>query len=221
MALRFLLAGTAPRSGKTTVGCALAYAFKVRELRVAVMKPVQTGCPEYNGALVPEDAVALRSSASSDHPLELICPYRYRCPLAPALAAEIDGVPGPDFAELERAYQRIAAGSDVTIVEDAVGLAAPIDWSHDYAGLALSLGLELVLVVPNDPGFINAARLSVEYAARRGVAVRGLILNSANQTASETVQRNAGFLSRATGAPCLGTVRYKEPLAQKIVERLL
>src|SRR5260370_37169476 len=75
MALNFLISGTAPRAGKTMVGCALAFAFKVRAMRVGVMKPVQTGCVERDGGLVPEDAAALLAAASSDYPLVLVCPY--------------------------------------------------------------------------------------------------------------------------------------------------
>jgi len=50
MALNFLISGTAPRAGKTMVGCALAFASKVRAMRVGVMKPVQTGCVERDGS---------------------------------------------------------------------------------------------------------------------------------------------------------------------------
>src|SRR6266446_389507 len=121
MALNFLISGTAPRAGKTMVGCALAFAFKVRAMRVGVMKPVQTGCVERDGGLVPEDAAALLAAASSDYPLELVCPYRYSSALAPAAAAEIDKAPLPDLGEIERSYRLIAASSDVMIVEDAAG----------------------------------------------------------------------------------------------------
>jgi len=107
------------------------------------------------------------------------------------------------------------------IVEDAGGLGAPLDWSSNYADLARILGLELILVVPNHPGFISAAALSLDYAARRGIPVRGCIVNGIDRAASETVHRDADFIVRATGARCLGTVRYKEPLALNIVERLL
>ncbi len=221
MALNFLISGTAPRAGKTMVGCALAFAFKVRAMRVGVMKPVQTGCVERDGGLVPEDAAALLAAASSDYPLELVCPYRYSSALAPAAAAEIDKAPLPDLGEIERSYRLIAASSDVMIVEDAAGLGAPLDWEHTYADLARMLRLELILVVPNHPGFISAAALSLDYAERRGIPIRGCIVNGIDRAASETVQRDAGFMERATGTPILGTVRFKEPLALNIVERLL
>jgi dethiobiotin synthetase len=41
----FFIASTAPRVGKTVVACAITSALRQRALKVAVMKPVQTGCP--------------------------------------------------------------------------------------------------------------------------------------------------------------------------------
>jgi len=216
-----MISGTGPRVGKTMVGCALAFAFKVRSMRVGVMKPVQTGCPDRDGVLMPEDAAALLAGASSNLPLELACLYRYRAPLAPAAAAEVDAMPLPVVHAIERAYREILASSDVMLVEDADGLAAPIDWSHTYADLARALGLEIILVAANRLGFINAAAMTLDYAARRTLPVRGFILSALDREASATVRRDAELLSRATGATCLGTVRFKEPLALDLVERLL
>lgn len=41
----FFIASTAPRVGKTVVACAITAALRQRSINVAVMKPVQTGCP--------------------------------------------------------------------------------------------------------------------------------------------------------------------------------
>jgi len=221
MPLNFLLTGTDLRVGKTTVGCALAFAFKVRAMRVGVMKPVATGCTEQGGVLVPSDGAALVASASAILPMELVSPYRYRSSLAPAAAAEADGASPPDFAAVCDAYRKIAALSDATLVEESGGLAAPLNWRHTFADLALELKLEPLLVVANRGGFINAAALTIDYAARRGIPVRGFILNALDRESSATVERDAQAVARATGTACLGTVRFKEPLALAIVERLL
>lgn len=221
MPANFLLTGTDARVGKTTVGCALAFAFKVRAMRVGVMQPVATGCAERGGGLVASDAAALLASASADLPMELVSPYRYRSSLAPAAAAEADGSSLPDFAAICRNYREIAALSDVTLVEESGGLAAPLDWQRNFADLALKLKLEALLVVANRGGFINAAALTIAYAERRGIPVRGFILNALERDASAAVERDAQAVARATGAACLGTVRFKEPLALAIVERLL
>jgi dethiobiotin synthetase len=218
---RFLISGAGIRAGKTMAGCALAFAFKVRGMRVGVMKPIQTGCVESGGALAPEDAASILAAASSDLPLDLACPYRYRSTLAPAAAAAIDDLAPPDFSTIERAYRAIEAHSDVMLVEDAGGIAAPIEWGRDYADLALGLGLEMILIVANRQDYVTAGALSIAYATLRGVPVRGFILNALDREASATIERDASMLARASGASCLGTVRFKEPLALNIVEKLL
>jgi dethiobiotin synthetase len=222
MALNFLITSTDARVGKTMVGCALAFAFKVRGMRVGVMKPVETGCgfiDQSPGALVATDGAALIASASSDLPLELVSPFRYRSAIAPA--AEADGASPPSFAAIVRAYREIAACSNVTLVEDCGGLAAPIEEERNYADLARELALDIVLVVANRGSFTNASVLALDYAARRGIPVRGFILNALDRDASASVDRDAEAVARATGARSLGTVRFKEPLGLAIVESLL
>ncbi len=221
---RFILSGTGRGAGRTTVGCALAFAFKVRGLRVGVMKPAATGCVERDGVLAADDAAALLAAASSDLPLDLVSPYRYRSPLAPLDAARADGVVPPDFAAIDRALREIENQSDVVIVEDTHGLAAKLDAGHDFADLALAHRLELILlirVVGSRPGFTDAAKRALEFAASRGIQVRGAILNALDREASATIKDDAEALARATGARILGTVRFKEPLSLAIVEQLL
>ena len=222
MARAFLITGTAPRVGKTMVGCALAFAFKVRSMGVGVLKPVQTGCAiAPDGGLIPEDANSLIAAASVNLNPDVVSPYRYRSALAPAAAALADNAAAPDFEAIVRSCHEIIQVSDVVLVEEAGGLAAPIDWEHTWADLSRACGLELILVTSNLPGFISAAAMTFDYAAHREVRVRGFILNALDTAASATIVRDAEFLHRATGARCLGTVRFKEPLALNIVEQLL
>jgi dethiobiotin synthetase len=221
MASRFLITGTDTGVGKTMVGCALAFALKVRGLRVGVMKPAETGCAEGAEGLRPDDAIALRASASAVHPLDVICPYRYRSPLAPAAAAEIDGLPPADPEQVKRLFERIAADSDVVLVEGAGGIAVPLAWNFNYADLAAALGLEVILVVANRLGCLNAAVLSIDFATLRQLRVGGYILNDVEPVGSPAAGTNADSLRRLTDVPALGSVRYKQPLSLAIVSRML
>jgi dethiobiotin synthetase len=222
MTVRLLITGTDTAVGKTMVGCALGFAMKVRGLRVGVMKPAETGCIEQAGELIPADATALRASASAIHPLEIICPYRYRSPLAPAAAAAVaDAMPPPDPDRIINLFERIAADSDVVLVEGAGGIAVPLTWGFNYADLAAALRLDLILVLANRLGCLNAAMLSLDYAARRNLRVAGYILNDAEPADSAAAQTNAASLRRLTTVPALGSVRYKEPLPLEIVKNVL
>lgn len=134
MSRKFLITGTDTGVGKTTVVCALAFALRMRGLRVGVMKPVETGV-----AQTPIDAETLKAASGCEHSLDVICPVRYKAPLAPAVAAEVEGLPQPDMNLIARSFSEIEAASDVVLVEGAGGLAVPITWQKNFADLASKL----------------------------------------------------------------------------------
>jgi dethiobiotin synthetase len=211
-----LITGTESGVGKTMLGCALAFAFKVRGMHVGAMKPIALGCTENAGALVSADAAALLASASSNLPMEIVSPYRYASvspPIDPALA--------PRFARIVEAYRTIAAQSELVIVEDTGGLTGSIGESHDFADLAIELRLDAAVVVANRSGFVEVAADLADYAARRGVSLRGFILNALNRESSANIEQDAKAVTRRSGIACLGAVRFKEPVSLAIVEQLL
>ncbi len=216
-----MITGTDTGVGKTLLGCALAFAAKARGMRVGVMKPAETGCAGADGELMPADARALIYAASSDLSLDLVCPYRYRSPLAPARAAEADRLAPPDPERIERCFREIAARSDFVIVEGAGGIAVPLTWSFNYADLALRLGLEVVLVVGNRLGCLNAAVLTVHYAKARGFDLRGAVLSDVEPEATPATETNADSLARLVDVPYLGRIRHKEPVSLAIIGSIL
>jgi dethiobiotin synthase len=231
-----------------------------RGLRVAVMKPAETGCESRDGELLALDAIALRTAARSNHTrsndpqfhiaqsrddeplaldaidshtaapsndeqsddaIDLICPYRYATPLAPAAAATVEGRNPPDLRRIAAIHARLSANCDVTLVEGAGGLAVPITWSENYADLALALDLELILIVANRLGCINATVLSISYATQRGVRIKGYILNDTEAEPSPAALTNAHSLEILLPGLCLGTMKFRQPLPSEILARLL
>jgi dethiobiotin synthetase len=221
MPRRFLITGTDTGVGKTTVGCALAFAFKARGLAVGVMKPTETGCAELpDGSLDPADARALVLAAVCPLPLDLVAPYRYRSPLAPAAAADLEGSAPPDFAKISECFRTINDASGVMLVEGAGGIAAPITWQRDFTDLAWLLDLEVIVVIGNRFGCLNTSALTLKYAESRGLKVAGYILNDVEPAESPAAHTNEASLPRLTHLPYLGRVLYREPLAKTIVDKL-
>jgi len=221
MTVNFLITGTGGRVGKSTVGCALGFAFRARGLRVGVMKPAEVGCADHDGQLQAPDTRALALAAACDLPLELMCPCRYRSAAPPPAAAELDGLPPPALGRISDCFDRIAAASDLVLVESTGGLAEPITWEADFADLAAVLDLEIILVVANRPEGLNSALLTLRYAASKGLRVAGWILNDLEPATRRGELTTAKTLSRLTDSPCLGTMRFKEPLSIAVVEKLL
>ncbi|MGH7778750.1 MAG: dethiobiotin synthase [Candidatus Binataceae bacterium] len=214
MRLKFLITGTGTGVGKSAVGCAIGFALRARGMRVGVMKPAETGCEAGAdagaGILEPADARALALASGCDLPLELICPYRYRSPLAP-----------PDFEHILDCFRKIESASDAVLVEGAGGLAVPIVWGVDFADLAAKLRLPLIVVVANRLGCLNAAMLTFNYAQSKQLKISGWLLNDVEPALTPASLTNAASLARMTEVPCLGTMRHKEPLAKTVIEKLL
>src|SRR3954447_3837592 len=123
--------GTDTGVGKTVVAGAIADWFRRRRKRVAVLKPVATGCVHRREGLVSEDAELLAHCANARHPLDLICPQRYAEPLAPAIAAERAKQP-LDWDAINRSIKIMSRDSDIMIIEGIGGLLVPMDATHTF-----------------------------------------------------------------------------------------
>jgi dethiobiotin synthetase len=203
-----LVTGTDTGIGKTLVGCALAAALS-RRVRVAVLKPAETGCREEDGALVPDDAVRLRDAAGSSTSLDVVCPFRYAEPLAPWLAAKRAERPIA-IERVRGCYAEIARGSDVVLVESAGGLLVPLADRYSFADLARDLGLTVLLVVGSRLGALNQTLLTLECARTRGLAIAGYVLNRTTPEEDLAQSLNADALARLTDVPSLREVPFIE-----------
>ena len=209
------ITGTDTGVGKTVVACGLAALLRKSGYKVGVMKPAETGCEERDGKLFPQDAYLLKEASGCDVPLENICPYRLRDPLAPSIAAEREGVK-IDISLLEKIYGEINSAHDITLVEGAGGLLAPILPSFTYADLAKLLKLPLLVVAPNRLGVINHLLLTLEHASSHGLRVLGYVFNRLNTEPSLAADTNREALLSLTAVPCLGEIPYVEHLEARI-----
>jgi dethiobiotin synthetase len=172
-----------------------------------VMKPAETGCVEKDGKLFPEDAVKLQEASGCDVPLEKICPFRLREPLAPSVAAEREGV-RIDIDCLMEIYHEISSAHDITLVEGAGGLMVPLLPSYTYADFAHVLKLQTLVVAANRLGAINHLLLTLEHASCKGLPVLGYVLNEIQSGPSLAADTNRAALSGLTSVPCLGEISY-------------
>ena len=168
--------GTDTGVGKTWVAGAIARWFRQRGSRVAVCKPVATGCVKRREGLVSEDAELLAHCADARHPLDLICPQRYVEPLAPAVAAERAGEP-LDWSAVQRSLDLTSRDSDRVVVEGVGGLMVPLDPKHTVLDLARWLGVPAVVVARPALGTINHTLLTTGTLKAAGVKVAGVVIN--------------------------------------------
>ena len=205
-----LVTGTDTGVGKTVV-CGLLAGFLLgRGVRVVTQKWVQTG---WGGG--PEDIAAHWRLSGQGGPPEGIasddlCPYRFRLPASPHLAAAREGR-RVEAAVIGAAYRRLASRHDAVLVEGAGGFLVPLAEGLLTGDLAASLGLSALVVVGNRLGCVNHALLTVEAIRRRGVPLLGLVFNRTEDSrgaAEEVLSDNPRAVAAASGAFVLGELPF-------------
>jgi dethiobiotin synthetase len=185
--------GTDSGVGKTFVGCALARGLVARGLKVRATKVVETGVAAF--AQADEDGVRLARATGQDQPLQAL--HRFRTPVAPAVAADLEGG-RLDFDATVLEVERVAAGTDVTLVETAGGLLAPLAWDWTMVDLAEALGAIVLVVGANRLGTINHTLLTLGALELGGVRPAGVVLSAA-EVADASSPTNRDAIARLSG----------------------
>jgi len=218
VARSLLITGTDTGIGKTTVASAIAAALRRRGHNIGVVKPVETGCePGSDGTLTASDALQLRWAAGRADPIEVVCPYRLREPLAPSVAAQRDGAT-IEFADVVRHVRVVIESSELALVEGAGGLLVPLTTASTFADLARACDLRVLVVVGNRLGAINHARLTLDWARAATLSVAGYVVNTLAADADLAAQTNVEVLRELCG-PSLGVLPFLGPIVRTESER--
>lgn len=212
--------GTDTAVGKTVVTGGLAGALRRRGVDAGVMKPVQTGVTVAErdrgggdgGFLMRAaglgDPAGLADPPQLADPPNLVTPVCLEAPLAPSVAARLEGA-AVDLDMVRRAYARLSARHPFMLVEGAGGLAVPIRGRYLMAHLASDLGLPLLVVARAGLGTINHTVLTVEFARACGLDVVGIVVNGYPATAAGLAERsNPAAIVELTGVPVLGVIPF-------------
>lgn len=198
------ITGTDTDVGKTWVAAGLTAALRQQGVKAVYFKPVQSGCPEAEGRLIPTDADFARRLAGLPEPLEVLTPIALRLPLAPGVAAAQAGVE-VDLERIAAGLRDLAGRYDFFVVEGAGGLYVPLVNMHFLVlDLIRWLGLPLAVVAKSGLGTINHTVLTVKAAQAAGVNVIGVILNRYPENPGLAAATNPGVIEALTGLPILG-----------------
>jgi len=198
--------GTDTGVGKTLVSRALIAALRKTGLKVGAMKPIETGV----GKGGPLDAIALRDAAGSTDPLTTICPQQFALPAAPIAAASAEKRE-VDLAAIDAAFETLATGRDLMVVEGAGGLLVPIQDDCTMAELAQRLELPLLVVARASLGTINHTALTLEVAASNKLPVLGVIISHADGPISAADASNLLALKNFLGDRLIGEIPPLDP----------
>jgi dethiobiotin synthetase len=202
--------GTDTGCGKTWLSVQLIGQLRAQGLRVAGFKPVAAGAVRRDGILVNDDALALAAASGLDIPYDRINPCCFEPPIAPHLAADEIGV-GIGAGPILDAFDAVAAGCDFVVAEGAGGWRVPLGPDLDMQGLALALGLPVLLVVGLRLGCINHALLSEQAILASGARLLGWV-GAQVDPGMQRPNENIATLESVLARPCLGVLPHPDSL---------
>lgn len=201
------ITGTDTGVGKTIITAALALCLKQRGLRVAVMKPIETGCS--NDGELGSDAERLGAVIAATTSMDLIGPYRFSLPLAPLAAARAAGVT-IEIDRIAAACRKLASNSDFVLVEGVGGLMVPLSEKIDVRDLIASLRLPALVVGRAALGGVNHALLTIEALRQRAIPTVGFVLNQlVSEPNHEQTQSTVDLIRERSGVPVFGPLHYE------------
>lgn len=202
-----VVTGTDTGVGKTVATAALAVDARTRGT-VTVVKPVQTGVGP--GGLGDADEV---------HRLTGCAVQEFTClehPLAPDVAARLEGVRIPPVEEYADRVRVLAQFHDTVIVEGAGGLLVRLDSDGGtLLDLAVKLGAQVYVVARAGLGTLNHTELTVSALRGRGIEPAGLVIGAWPAEPGLAAGLNLEELTRVTGVP----VRWVIPENVGVLDR--
>lgn len=197
-----LIAGTDTDAGKTVLTIALASYWQTYfpKRSLGIFKPIQTGTG---------DRELYSQLFSLQQSLDEITPVWYEAPVAPPVAAELEG----RKIELEKVWSALTNlrdRRDFVLIEALGGLGSPVTEELTVADLARDWRLPTVLVVPVKLGAISQAVANVALARWAKVPLKGIVLNCPKACSDEEIARWApiDLIESLTQIPILGTLPH-------------
>ncbi|NBO19486.1 MAG: dethiobiotin synthase [Proteobacteria bacterium] len=155
-----------------------------------------------------DSALILRSCGITPSPqgMAAISPWRYTAPLAPNMAAQLEGgsVKLDELVAFCREYEGLA--QDIVLAEGAGGVMVPLNDEHTILDWMAELGWPVMLVTGTYLGSISHTLTALLALQQRGIALHALLLNESEKgvdieaTAATLEGHMAKILGRA-GTP--------------------
>lgn len=180
MAKKIFITGTGTDVGKTFVTGLLIKKLQENGMKAAYYKAAMSGNERTKeGALIPGDALYVKTVSGIAQPLAQMCPYIYETAVSPHLASRIEGNPVV-LEEVVKGFEEVCLQYDYVTMEGSGGILCLICFDEQELWLEdviRRLGLSSLIVADAGLGTINSVVLTVEYMRAKNLPVKGILFN--------------------------------------------
>jgi dethiobiotin synthetase len=226
----YFITGTDTGVGKTIVSAAILRTFIKKGLKVGAMKPIETGCLNKDGVLLPSDGMFLRDMAEMNDSLDIVTPVKFETPVSPLVASRLEDME-IDLERVFKAFENLKKKYDYLIVEGVGGLMVPIlkeqkkkaEKVYLVRDLIKNMELEVIIVTRPTLGTINHTLLTVEALKSKKIPIKGFIINYSTKVKNDISEKtNPDILNELLDINFLGILPYLNELTKdKIGETAL
>jgi len=217
---RLFVAGAHTEIGKTHVACALIRAARAASLSADAFKPVVSGiAPDGLTESDPGRLLAALGRPLTAETLDAISPWRFSAPLAPPMAAALEGRPLPLGPLAQACGDWLAASAaDLALVEGVGGLMSPIAEHATCLDLILALDAPVLLVGGAYLGAMSHTLTALEVLKTRGRAPLAVVVSEdAAADAPDFAQTVALVAEHAAALPVIAAGRRDEAWAGELL----
>jgi len=201
------ITGADTEVGKTIIAGGLARLLRSMRINVGVMKPVETGGEYKKGKLLGKDTEYLIRMGKIQDTYSHINPYIFEHPLAPYVAAKLEGKKIYK-KKILASFKNLMDKYDFLIVEGCGGFLVPITSNYMISDLARDMKLPIIVVARAGLGSINHTLLTLYHARRSGLKVLGIIINKTSRNISMSEETNPQVIRAFGKVPILGVIPY-------------
>lgn len=161
--------------GKSFATGLLARYLQGRGTSVITQKLVQTGCDAEPGDIAVHRAI-MGTGLTDDDLRGLTCPYRFKFPASPHLAAHMESASiRPET--ISEATDLLAERYEHVIIEGAGGICVPLEGEFTILDYVSMKKYPVIIVTSSRLGSINHTLMTLEMLKSRNLAVPGLLYN--------------------------------------------
>jgi len=209
----YFVTATGTDIGKTFVTAGLIRHLRAAGQKVDAFKPIVSGFDIATAALSdPGVLLGALDEAVTPESLDRLSPWRFAAPLSPDMAAAREGKSLDFDAIVSNCKKRIAQSKGTLFIEGVGGAMVPLDETRTVLDWMAALELPLIAVTGSYLGTISHTLTAMDALARKGLAVKALVINDSGDGAvpmDETKAALARFLPDVTMATL---PRVKRPM---------
>lgn len=202
--------GTDTGVGKSVVTGLLAKYLRKKGFKVITQKWIQTGSKITTDINLHLKIMGLSKDAVREQ-LGLVCPYIFKFPASPHLAARAEKR-RIDLARIKESFTLLSSQFDFVIVEGIGGTLVPVNEKHLVIDIARELNLPVLVVAQNKLGAINQTLMTVEALKMRKMKILGILFNNRRGQDGLILKDNQNIIRRITGEKMLGALSWSKDL---------